>query len=112
MAEGTSLTSYYPASDGFIGEAESTTLEPGTIVDRYGEENGRFVSPAGTPAEMRSLPPGSLDRPYNAYRVTNSINVMSGRISPAFDQIGLGIQHVLPDSVGNLVDQGFLERIP
>lgn len=41
-------------NNGFLGGWTTTkTLRPGTMIDRYGGEVGRFFSPAGTPFEAR-----------------------------------------------------------
>ena len=58
---------------------------------------------------MRALPPGATARPYNIYQVVNPIEVRAGTIAPAFGQLGLGTQHVLPDSVANLIENGYLK---
>jgi hypothetical protein len=47
-------------------------------IDRYGREGGSFVSPAGTPLEMRALPLGSGSRAYNVYKVLHPFEVDSG----------------------------------
>lgn len=108
-AAGNEITTYYPPNDGFFGEPTSQTLEAGTRIDRYGGEGGRFVSPEGTSEAMRALPPGATARPYNLYEVVNPIEVRAGTIAPAFGQLGLGTQYVLPDSVGNLIENGYLK---
>ena len=38
-------------------------------------------------------------------------DVESGKIAPAFDQEGGGTQYILPDSVDQLVDDGYLEEV-
>lgn len=81
------------------------------MIDRYGHEGGTFVSPIGTPFEMRALPSSINLKNLNTYRVVNTIEVETAKVAPAFNQIGLGIQHKLPDSVGNLIIDGHLERV-
>lgn len=44
---------------GFDGETVTTTLEPGTMVDRYGYDGGYFISPEGTSYTERALPVGT-----------------------------------------------------
>ena len=108
-AAGREITTYYPPNDGFFGESTSQTLEAGARIDRYGGEGGTFVSPEGTSEAMRALPPGATERPYNIYEVVNAIEVRAGTIAPAFGQLGLGTQYVLPDSVANLIENGYLK---
>jgi hypothetical protein len=106
---GRELTTYYPPNRGFFGESTSQVLRAGTRVDRYGREGGTFVSPEGTPVPMRALPPGATARAYNTYEVVNPIEVRAGTVSPWSGQLGLGTQYELPDSVGNLIQNGYLK---
>jgi len=105
------VASYYPPNRGFLGQSEKTVLQPGTKVDRYGFDGGTFVAPQGTPAPMRALPPGSTQKPYNAFEVTKPITVDGGTTAPAFGQIGLGTQYELPGSVSSLLKSGVLKRV-
>lgn len=101
----------YPLYDGFYGEYEVETLRAGSvIVDRYGRATGRFVSPAGTPFEARSLPDESKKETLHVYRITKDIpGVLSGRTAPWFDQPGGGWQYKLPTKIIDLGD--FLEEV-
>ena len=102
----------YPPNNGFSGTPTNTTLRPGTVVDRYGAESGSYVSPQGTPYASRSLPPGSNTRPYNAYEVLKPIDAKGGIVAPWFDQPGGGTQYRLPQSIAELILNGFLRRLP
>jgi type II secretory pathway pseudopilin PulG len=108
-AAGKEITTYYPPDRGFFDEPTSQILDTGTRIDRYGGEGGTFVSPEGTPEPMRALPPGATTRPYNIYEVVNPIEVRAGTVAPWFGQLGLGTQYELPDSVGNLIENGYLK---
>ncbi|MFC5446707.1 glycohydrolase toxin TNT-related protein [Paenibacillus aestuarii] len=102
----------WPPNMGFDGEAETTTLSPGTLVDRYGYEGGSFVSPQGTPFAQRALPASyESDKPYHVYEVVNSLEVKSGRIAPWFGQPGGGTQYLLPNSVKDLIESGVLREV-
>jgi hypothetical protein len=128
----------YPDHDGFatvhrggtmVPDRHTETLVPGQRIDRFGPENGRFLSPDGTPFPDRALPPDSLiARPgdhtphgYHRYEVTRPFQVSSGPAAPAFGQPGGGTQHYLdsslyPPGAGRvnvewLVKNGFLRRI-
>ena len=46
----------WPPNRGFDGNPTKVTLEPGTLIDRYGYDGGTFVSPKGIPYTERSLP--------------------------------------------------------
>lgn len=100
----------WPESDGFfLGFRKQITLEPGTVVDRFGLERGRFTSPEGTPLEARALRPYGNET-YNAYQVNRPIGVQAGLTAPAFGKPVLGIQYMLADSVSNLIDSEHLSR--
>ena len=73
------------------------TLEPGTRIDRFGDESGSFASPLGTPFEARSLPPEfQTSQPYFQYEVVAPMSVMSGQARPWFGASGYGMQYELP----------------
>jgi len=103
----------WPSNDGFLGTPHLQTLQPGTLVDRYGKDDGSYLAPYGTPFEQRSLPPDYVNSPYRVYRVVKPINVMSGITAPApqFGQPGLGIQYKSEKSVEYLRDNGYLAPI-
>ena len=102
----------YPPNNGFEGAPTQDTLQPGTVVDRYGAETGRYASPQGAPFANRSLPPGTNANSYNAYEVIKPINVQSGTVAPWFDQPGGGLQYQFSQSINDLVNSGFLRRLP
>jgi hypothetical protein len=105
---GRELTTYYPPNRGFLRSSSGETLEAGTRIDRYA---GTFVSPAGTPLEMRALPPGAGARDYHVYEVVEPFTVEAGTVAPWHGQLGLGTQYELPRSVAELVEQGFLKGV-
>lgn len=108
---GQRLQTYYPPNRGFFSEPVKQTLQPGTIVDRYGLDRGSFVAPAGTPFEARALAPASAGAPYNVFRVVKPIEVDAGVAAPWFDQPGLGTQYELPARVSDLLKSGHIERV-
>lgn len=108
--ETTALQSYYPPNNGFLGTPIQATLQPGTLIDRFGYSYGSFASPAGTSAAMRDLPPGALNSPYNAYQVAEPIEVLSGKAAPWFGQPGLGIQYKFSQSIADLIESGALVK--
>ena len=96
--------------DGFLGNYRAAeSLQPGTIIDRYGGETGRFFSPAGTSFEARALPAGS--GPLNTYEVLKPLDVQAGIVAPAFGQPGLGIQYMAPQTVADLIEGGFIKPV-
>jgi hypothetical protein len=107
----TALQTYWPPNRGFQGAPVAEELGTGTRVDRYGYEGGTFLSPEGTPHEMRSLAPGTTSKPYNIYEVAKPIEVQSGTVAPWFGQIGQGIQYELPMPVSEAIANGYLKRV-
>jgi hypothetical protein len=111
-AAGTSLEPLWAQApnDGFLGGwSTPETLQPGTVIDRYGAETGRFFSPEGTSLEARSLPPGS--GPYSAYEVLKPLDVQGGIAAPAFGQSGLGVQYMSSQTVADLIEGGFIKPV-
>ena len=79
VSTGRALVPYYPAANGFLGDATQTTLEAGQTIDRYGGSAiSRFFSPAGTPAAMRALPPGVADQTLRSFEVLQPFSVELG----------------------------------
>lgn len=123
----------YPVPDGFALDsnqqpiAAPLELHAGQLLDRFGNESGRFLSPAGTKYGGRAIPPSNLNTedpryPYNyhLYRVAKDVTVCAGPAAPAFEQPGGDIQYVTSSSVcptlpfanvGTLVSNGTLVRV-
>ncbi|KAF4341876.1 hypothetical protein FBEOM_4193 [Fusarium beomiforme] len=103
----------YPFKNGFeLDDDErpikaNLVLKPGTLVDRFGEPTGRFISPATAPFSQRALHPGNLNtgknqefpNNYHVYNVTESITVQAGPIRPWFGQPGHGVQFFLGEGI-------------
>lgn len=101
----------WPTNEGFAGTPKSQTLQPGTRIDRYGNETGSFVSPEGTPYGQRSLAPGTENKAYNVYEVVNPVEVKAGEIAPWFDQPGGGTQFKFDKSINELLDAGIIKKV-
>ena len=86
-------------------------MKPGTRIDRFGSEAGKFVSPEGTPFKMRSLPARNINSPYNVYEVVKPIEVHGGKIAPWFDQTGGGTQYMFKQSISELLEQGIIRKV-
>lgn len=80
---------------GFLnGNFKEEPLKPGTIIDRYGDNNnGQYFSPDGSSYESRALPPFMKDKPYERYEVVKEFKVDAGTVAPWFDEKGLGTQY-------------------
>lgn len=103
----------WPANKGFAEAPTEQVLKPGTVLDRFGEDGGRFLSPAGTPFDGRALSPDSLGAPYKAFEVLKPLPVQAGPIAPAFGMPGGGTQFFTGgSSVSDLIRGGFIRQIP
>ncbi|MCA9042060.1 MAG: glycohydrolase toxin TNT-related protein [Planctomycetaceae bacterium] len=102
----------WPNNDGFLGEPQKMTLEPGTLIDRYGKDTGTYMSPYGTPLPERSLAPGTqFYSPYTAFEVLEPLEVDGGVISPWFGQPGMGIQYHMSNNVQFMLINGQIRVI-
>lgn len=101
----------WPEGEGFLGGSKVTVLKPGTLIDRYGSDGGRFVSPEGTPFGQRGLPSTRAADPYSVFEVQKRTVVRGGTVVPWADSGGGGVQYKLPASVQDLLDAGYLSRI-
>ena len=110
---------------------KNRNLNPGQLVDRFGYENGKYLSPLGAipiPFGWRALPPEALNTPagapqsnYHVYCVLQQFAVDAGPIYPWFAQHGEGTQLFLnadylpgkPEkpTVQWLIDNNFLREV-
>ncbi len=86
-------------------------LHPGLVLDRFGADRGKIVSPQGIPFENRALYPRTAKTPYSIFEVVKPIDVKAGEIAPWFNKPGGGIQFLLPKSVEQLLNDGLLKRV-
>ncbi|MDE8756035.1 TNT domain-containing protein [Pectobacterium polaris] len=105
----------WPKNLGFEGDPAKTTIPVGTRLDRYGDPDGSFLAPKGTPYEQRALAPGSKAESYYEYEVIKPLPAIQGEIASAFGQPGGCIQ-ILPNmqervNVKWLVKNGYLREI-
>jgi hypothetical protein len=81
-----------PNNGAVPGTSNTTTIEVGNTLDRYGSRNGEYMSPVDTPLEQRALPPGKQADPYEQYAMLKPFTVVEEKIAPAFSQPGGGVQ--------------------
>jgi len=101
------------------GESLDFTTTNKIIIQRYGDPNGRFSSPDGTPAPELSLPPTTNINNITRWEVIKEIpNVESSIVAPWFDQPGGGTQFFFQNHNGSfrsiewLRDNGFIRQLP
>jgi hypothetical protein len=125
----------YPYNHGFKNhddkiEMQLVTVKKGTELDRFGPEEGNFLSTAGTPYAKRGLPPDSLNDiggndSYHCYQVLEEFPVQEGPGAAAFAQPGGGTQQWLdkdhePEGwdkndryqVSMLLKKNYLQEVP
>lgn len=115
----------YPLNDGFPPGfvPQPAHLPEGTIIDRFGSEYGRYLSPDGTAFADRSLAPESVGGDYNRYMVTGEPlppgwQIVEGPVEPWYGQTPSpgSLQYMIlgPDgvevNVKELVDGGILDE--
>lgn len=101
---------YWPSNDGFSGPTQSITLQQGTVIQRIGGAEGRFVSPYFTDPMSLSLPYHQMPNMSNPtmYIVKQPITVIVGKAAPWFGQYGGGTQYILPQTIQQLINSGIL----
>jgi len=103
-----------------------TTAHPADILDRFGGEGGRFLSPEGTPFPDRALPPSSVqfDVPglnYHRYEVLKPFDMNASINHAGWGQPGGGLQFEIESGllggakeasdVAWLVENGFIKEL-
>ncbi len=106
---------YWPENLGFADDPIENTLPEGTVLDRFGDNSGAFMSPEGVPFDQRALGPGDGIREYRQYEVIKPLPVLEGEIAPAFGKPGGGTQY-LPNfdnrvNIEWLIDEGYLREL-
>lgn len=98
----------YPEGACAPGTAEPVVLEPGTLIDRFGDPTGLVLAAAGTPFGQRSLPPEYRWHGYHCYEVTQPLPVWRAVSAAWFGQPGGGVRYRTTHPVLDLLALGFL----
>jgi hypothetical protein len=88
--------------------AEAVVLEPGTMIDRFGDPTGVVLAAAGTPFAQRSLPPEYRFHGYHRYQVCRPLPVWRAVSAAWFGQPGGAIRLRTTYPVLDLVALGYL----
>lgn len=107
----TALVPYYPPNGGALGPWERITLMKGQRIDRYGDLNGKYFSPIGTPLPQRALPYNTNLNVYHAFKVAKPFQVETSTIAPNYGKIGFGIQYRTFLNAEMLLESGFITLI-
>lgn len=122
----------YPEKDGWLLDVNGQPingrfiLKAGQLVDRFGDETGKYFGAADAPYDQRSIPPQSLipnsndtsvPHNYYLYKVIKDFEVVSGPIAPWFEQPGMGTQFYVGGpgpikvTIKDLREKGYLELL-
>ncbi len=102
----------WPPRDGFNPATLSITIEPGALLDRYGDTAGRFFSPKGTGYRERALPYVCQGYVYATYRVLKPLPALIGTAAPWFGEPGGAVQVETTSCVNQLLATGVLQPLP
>ena len=101
-----------PPNNGAIhGTEKNIYLEPGIIIDRYGENTGCYFAPDGTPVTMRALRPNTNLNDYHRFEVLKPFEVESSIIAPYYGQMGMGTQYHSTYTAEDLIKNGIIREI-
>ena len=101
----------WPPNGGFAATPVDEVLPPGTLIDRFGEDGGRYFSPAGEAYGSRALPYICLQQSYTVFRVAAPLPVLAGRAAAWFDQPGGGTQFETDASAKRLIHDSVIVAI-
>jgi hypothetical protein len=115
--DGTYKTNKWPDNDGAVrGSERPVTLPEGAVLDRFGGESGRFLSPMGTDGQPyhyrdRAIFPDNAEVGYHVYVVIDPDGLPGtlADVAPALGQPGGGRQFTLDDGVS--VDQLIKDKV-
>jgi len=107
---GQSMAGYYPSNDGF-SYSYQTTLNPGTVVQRYGSVYGSYAAPYASDPFGLSLPYDKFGTLPSYYVVNHSVNVLTGPAISWFGQYGGGTQYLFMQSIYELIEQGIVSPL-
>lgn len=93
------------------GTAEAVVLDPGTIVDRFGDPTGVVLAAATTPFAQRSLPPEYRFRGYHRYEVCQPLPVWRVVSAAWFGQPGGGVRFRTTYPILDLIALGYLNDV-
>jgi hypothetical protein len=93
----------WPPNEGFEAPPTVKILHPGTLIDRFGSENGNFFSPKGASYASRAVPYICEKMDYRVYRVRKPIKVKAGKAAPWFNEPGEATQYETTDNAAKLL---------
>lgn len=102
----------WPPHDGFAPATLAVIIQPGALLDRFGDGAGTFFSPQGTGYRERALPYVCRGYTYATYRVVQPLPALLGTTSPWFGDPGGALQVKTTPCANQLVAMGVLQVVP
>ena len=103
---------HWPDADGFVAAPVLIVLPAGVLIDRFGDDKGRFFSLKGAFYRGRALPYVCEKMAYTAYRVALPLLAWSGKAVGWFDEPGGATQLQTDAPAKRLVDDHVIEPLP
>ncbi len=102
----------WPDNAGFTSSTKQV-VQPGKILDRYGDTDGRFLGEPGATISERGMAQGAEDMPYRQYEVIKPFETMVGPAAPVpeFNASGGATQYSQGKTIDQLVAEGYLREI-
>jgi hypothetical protein len=97
--------------EGGCDHGEAVRLAPGTVLDRFGGNEGRVFSVPDTPFAARSLPPDRRSAGYHRFEVLRELPMWWALSAAWFGQPGGGVRYRAVYPAADLVALGFLQEI-
>lgn len=101
----------WPGDDGFAAMPVLLVLQPGMLIDRFGQETGHFFSPKGAGYGQRALPYVCKELPYHVYRIELPLLAWTGKAASWFDEPGSATQLETDASVAQLLADGTISAV-
>jgi hypothetical protein len=101
----------WPPNDGFAPATLPVIIQPGAVVDRFGDGAGTFFSPKGTGYSERALPYVCRGYAYHTYRVLQPLPALLGAATPWFGEPGGAVQVKTTACVNQLLATGALQEV-
>ena len=101
------LSTYCTMKGAVPGTEGKVTLEPGTTLERYGSQYGRYLTDPGTPIDQLALTPGNSQN-LTTYVVNRTITFNTGIVATCEWGMGGGVQYFSWMSVKRLIQFGIL----
>ena len=99
----------WPSNDGCSAAPVTETLAVGTLIDRFGDESGRFFSPKGESFGSRALPYVCSQTAYTVYRVAQPLRVAACKAVAWFGEPGGATQYKSDQPASRLRERGIIE---